>query len=81
MFARDVQAEMSRYLVMVSISNLGVGAATAITVVLLGVPDPLLWGVLAGILNFAPYVGPTLTAIGLAAQSELSDLAAGGRNG
>jgi predicted PurR-regulated permease PerM len=29
------------------------------------VPDPLLWGVLAGILNFAPYVGPTLTAIGL----------------
>lgn len=64
--ARDVQAEMSRYLVMVSIINLGVGAATAVIMTLLGVPDPLLWGALAGILNFAPYVGPTLTAIGLA---------------
>jgi predicted PurR-regulated permease PerM len=64
--ARDLQAEMSRYLVMISIINLGVGAATAATMVLLGVPDPLLWGAFAGILNFAPYVGPTLAAIGLA---------------
>jgi predicted PurR-regulated permease PerM len=64
--ARGVQGEMSRYLVMISIINLGVGAATAVTMALLGVPDPLLWGALAGILNFAPYVGPTLTAIGLA---------------
>jgi predicted PurR-regulated permease PerM len=64
--ARDVQAEMSRYLVMVSIINLGVGAVTAATMALLGVPDPLLWGALAGILNFAPYIGPTLTCIGLA---------------
>ena len=63
--ARDVQAEMSRYLVMVSIINIGLGAATGITMALIGVPDPLLWGVLAAILNFAPYVGPTLTAIGL----------------
>lgn len=64
--ARDVQTEMSRYLVMISIINLGIGAATAVTMALLGVPDPLLWGALAGILNFAPYVGPTLTAVGLA---------------
>jgi predicted PurR-regulated permease PerM len=64
--ARDVQAEMSRYLVMVSIINLGVGTVTAATMALLGVPDPLLWGALAGILNFAPYIGPTLTCIGLA---------------
>lgn len=63
--ARDVQAEMSRYLVMVSIINLGVGAVTAAIMALLGVPDPLLWGALAGILNFAPYIGPALTCIGL----------------
>ena len=64
--ARDVQAEMSRYLVMVSIINLGLGAATAVTMALLGVPDPPLWGVLAGILNFAPYLGPALTVLGSA---------------
>ena len=63
--ARDVQAEMSRYLVMVSIINLAVGAVTAASMALLSVPDPFLWGVVAGVLNFAPYVGPTMTIIGL----------------
>jgi predicted PurR-regulated permease PerM len=63
--AREVQAEMSRYLVMVSIINLAVGAMTALSMVLLGVPDPILWGALASVLNFAPYVGPTMTSIGL----------------
>jgi predicted PurR-regulated permease PerM len=63
--ARDVQAEMSRYLVMVSIINLAVGAVTAASMALLSVPDPFLWGVVAGVLNFAPYVGPTMTTIGL----------------
>ena len=63
--ARDVQAEMSRYLVMVSIINLGVGAVTAASMALLSVPDPILWGVVAGVLNFVPYVGPTMTSIGL----------------
>jgi predicted PurR-regulated permease PerM len=64
--ARDVQAEMSRYLVMVSVINLGVGSLTAAGMALLGVPDPLLWGAAAAVLNFAPYIGPTMTAIGLA---------------
>jgi predicted PurR-regulated permease PerM len=63
--ARDVQAEMSRYLVMVSIINLAVGAVTAASMALLSVPDPFLWGVVAGVLNFVPYVGPTMTSIGL----------------
>lgn len=64
--ARGVHAEMSRYLLMVSAINLGVGALTAGSMALLGVPDPLLWGAGAAVLNFAPYVGPTMTAIGLA---------------
>jgi len=63
--ARDVQAEMSRYLVMVSIINIAVGAVTAASMALLSVPDPILWGVVAGVLNFVPYVGPTMTSIGL----------------
>lgn len=63
--ARDVQAEMSRYLVMVSVINLAVGAVTAASMALLSVPDPILWGVVAGVLNFVPYVGPTMTSIGL----------------
>jgi len=63
--ARDVQDEMSRYLLMVTLINLAVGAVTAVTMTLLGVPNPLLWGAVAGVLNFAPYVGPAMTGIGL----------------
>jgi predicted PurR-regulated permease PerM len=66
--AREVQQEMSRYLVMVSLINAVLGAATALALWLLGVPNPLLWGAVAFALNFVPYVGPlcTLLALGLA---------------
>ncbi len=63
--ARGIQQEMSRYLGMVSSINLGLAIATAIAMSLLGVPNALMWGALAGVLNFAPYVGPTLTIITL----------------
>ena len=64
--ARDVQNEMSGYLLMVSLINLALGTATAIALALLGVPNPLLWGAMATLLNFAPYVGPATTALALA---------------
>lgn len=52
-----IQKELSRYIVTVSIINFGLGAATALTLHLMGMEDALLWGVLAGLLNFIPYVG------------------------
>jgi predicted PurR-regulated permease PerM len=61
--ARGIQQEMSRYLLTVSMINLGVALATALAMALLGVPNAILWGALAGALNFAPYVGPTLTLV------------------
>jgi predicted PurR-regulated permease PerM len=64
--ARDVQGEMSRYLVMVSLINFGLGVATAVAMALMGVPNPLLWGAVAAVLNFAPYVGPACTGLVLA---------------
>jgi len=63
--ARDVQEEMSRYLVMVSTINLVLGLLTAIAMKLLGVPNPMLWGAVAAVLNFAPYVGPATTGLAL----------------
>jgi predicted PurR-regulated permease PerM len=64
--ARDVQEEMSRYLVMVSLINFGLGTATAIAMALLDVPSPVLWGAVACLFNFAPYVGPLCTGLALA---------------
>ncbi|MEP6938739.1 MAG: AI-2E family transporter [Rudaea sp.] len=64
--AREVQEEMSRYLLTVSLINLGLGIATALLMTVLGVPSPLLWGAVAALFNFAPYVGPACTGLALA---------------
>jgi len=64
--AREVQDEMSRYLFTVSMINLGLGIATAILMAVLGLPNPLLWGAVAALFNFAPYVGPACTGLALA---------------
>jgi predicted PurR-regulated permease PerM len=65
LIARDMQEEMSRYLLTVSLINLALGCATAIGAKLFGLPNPLLWGAVAAILNFAPYVGPATTGFAL----------------
>lgn len=56
----SLRRHLSRYIVTVSLINLCLGAATALTLWWLGVEDALLWGALAAVLNFAPYVGPLL---------------------
>lgn len=60
---REAQRELSRYLGTISLINLGLGAATACGLALLGLPDPWLWGGVVAVLNFAPYVGPALAAL------------------
>lgn len=55
---RGIQSEVSRYVSTITVINFGLGAAVALGMYLLGVPNALLWGVVAALLNFAPYVGP-----------------------
>jgi predicted PurR-regulated permease PerM len=54
---RGIQAEFSRYLLTVTVINCCLGLLTAGIMWGLGVPNPLLWGGLATLLNFMPYVG------------------------
>lgn len=72
----DVESKISRFLLSSALINLGVGCATALAMYLLGVPSPLLWGALAAVMNFIPYVGQAvmfviLFAVGLGTQSTL----------
>ncbi|MFV8820108.1 AI-2E family transporter [Haliea sp. E17] len=53
-----VQRELSRYVLTVSLINAGLAIATSLVLWLLQVEDALLWGVVVGLLNFAPYIGP-----------------------
>ena len=55
--AYDVERDVSRYLLTISLINCGFGAAVAIAMALAGMPNPALWGVAAVLLNFVPYIG------------------------
>ena len=54
----DIEANLSSYLITVTIINLGVGIVATLVTWALGFPTPLLWGALAFALNYIPYVGP-----------------------
>ena len=53
--------DVSRYLATILIINCCLGAVSGFAFWLLELPNPMLWGVLAGALNFAPYVGTLIT--------------------
>ena len=60
--AHEIESQISRYLFTITLINLGLGFAVGTAVGLLGLPNPVLWGVLVAVLNFVPYLG-ALTGI------------------
>ena len=58
---RSIQTEVSSYLLLTAAINVTLGLVTAGMLYLYGVPDPLLWGSVAAIANFIPYVGAITT--------------------
>jgi predicted PurR-regulated permease PerM len=64
--ARQIETEISAYLVTVTIINVALGAAVWGVTTLLGVPNPLLWGVLAMVTNYIPYLGAIIMIVVLA---------------
>jgi predicted PurR-regulated permease PerM len=58
-----VRKEVGRFYVTTAIINLGLGLATTGIMMLLGMPTPYLWGIIAATLNFIPYAGPATTLI------------------
>jgi predicted PurR-regulated permease PerM len=63
----DVEREISRYLLTITLINVGLGLAVGLGLWALGMPNPLLWGVAAGLLNFLPYIGAVLSVVAVAA--------------
>ena len=62
---QSIEREISRYVLTISIINAVVGLVFAAALYWLKVPlqEALLWGTMAAILNFAPYVGPLIGII------------------
>ena len=60
----DAGERLSRYFLAQLAVNTGFGLIVGIGLWLIGVPSPAMWGVLAGMLRFVPYIGPVLAAAG-----------------
>ncbi len=54
----ELQQNISTFLFTITVINTGVGLLVGLAMKLVGMPNPVLWGILAGLLNFIPYFGP-----------------------
>ena len=69
---RSVETHFDRFFITITLVNTGLGIVTGTFLTFLGIPDAWLWGVMAGVLNFAPYVGTIISACGITVAAALS---------
>lgn len=61
--ARTIQTAMAQYLFTITCINFALGGATALLMYWLGMPNPLLWGVMVALFNFVPYIGAAVSGV------------------
>ena len=76
----DIDDNMTTYFGTFTLINVGLGLLTAAVTWVIGLPNPFLWGMLAGVLNYVPYLGPavviaTLAVVGLLLYPTLQEAA------
>jgi predicted PurR-regulated permease PerM len=59
----DIEQNLASYLTVVTAINLALGAVVAAGAWAFGFPNPVLFGALAAVLNYVPYIGPAAMAI------------------
>jgi predicted PurR-regulated permease PerM len=62
--SRDVESNISAYLLTITVMNALVGLATTVAMWVIGLPDAALWGALAFVLNYVLILGP-LTGVAI----------------
>ena len=55
--SHGIERDLSVYLVTTSLINAALGCAVGFALFLIGVPNPVMWGVVVAVLNFVPYLG------------------------
>ena len=66
----DIERQVGRFIAVTTATSILVGVATGVALWWLGVRQPAVWGLFAGVLNLVPYFGPlagtaVLSAVGL----------------
>lgn len=59
----DIERNLAGYLTVVTMINAALGAIVALGVWLIGYPNPVIFGLLAAVLNYIPYVGPGIMVV------------------
>jgi len=59
----DAAARLSRYFLLQTTLNASFGVLIGVGLWLIGVPSPILWGILAGLSRFVPYIGAIIAAL------------------
>ena len=54
---REIEMQISRYLLTITLINISLGTAVGVAVYLLGLANPIMWGAFVAVLNFIPYLG------------------------
>jgi predicted PurR-regulated permease PerM len=67
----EVQEDIAVYMLAITLINAGMGAAVGGVMLALGVPNAALWGVMATLLNYIPYVG-AIVGVGVVALVSLA---------
>jgi predicted PurR-regulated permease PerM len=67
----DIAAQIQRFIWVQALTSAAVAIATWLALWWLGIAEPMVWGVLAGVLNVVPYFGALIVTAGLAIVSYL----------
>lgn len=60
----DIERNLTGYLSVVAVINVGVGVGGGVIAFAVGLPNPVAWGVLGFVLNFVPYIGAGIMELG-----------------
>jgi predicted PurR-regulated permease PerM len=60
--SNDIERNLAGYLTVVTAINLALGVSVTLGTWLIGFPNPVIFGLLAMILNYVPYLGPAVMA-------------------
>jgi predicted PurR-regulated permease PerM len=62
----DIALQIERFIWVQVLTSVAVAVATWLALWWLGIEEPLVWGILAGVMNIVPYFGPLIVTAGLA---------------
>ena len=77
--SRQIEHDISRYLLIVTLINAVFGSAVGLSMYFIGLPNALLWGVMAGLLHFIPFLGAivgicVVTLVALVTMDQLTSI-------